>query len=69
MKAKCAMRETRVADLDAGVALRASSLGRAYQLALADAIIYATACEYGAELWTQDAHFNGLPGVRYFPKA
>jgi hypothetical protein len=21
-----------------------------------------------AELWTQDAHFDGLPGVRYFDK-
>ena len=22
----------------------------------------------GATLWTQDAHFDGLPGVRYFSK-
>ena len=37
-------------------------------LPLADSLIYATACAHGAELWTQDAHFDGLPGVRYFKK-
>ena len=63
-----AMRKARIVDLGANLARRASLLGRAHQLALADAIIYATARECDAELWTQDAHFNGLPGVRYFPK-
>ena len=37
-------------------------------LAMADSLTYATAQNAGAELWTQDAHFDGLAGVRYFPK-
>lgn len=62
------MRKARIADLDSDLALRASILGRTHQLALADAVIYATAREHEAELWTQDVHFKDLPGVRYFPK-
>jgi toxin FitB len=38
-------------------------------LPLADSLIYATAQMYGATLWTQDQHFEGLPGVRYFQKS
>lgn len=40
----------------------------AYPLPLADSLIYATAQAYGATLWTQDQHFEGLAGVHYFPK-
>jgi predicted nucleic acid-binding protein len=35
---------------------------------MADSLIYATARAKGAELWTQDAHFKGLPGVRFFER-
>jgi predicted nucleic acid-binding protein len=35
---------------------------------MAASLIYATAQQAGAELWTQDADFEGLPGVRYFTK-
>ena len=38
-------------------------------LPLADSLIYATAQMHGATLWTQDQHFEGLPGVRYFQKS
>lgn len=37
-------------------------------LPMADSLICATARLHGAELWTQHAHFDDLPGVRYFPK-
>ncbi len=37
-------------------------------LPMADASILATACSEEAELWTQDADLEGLPGVRCFPK-
>lgn len=62
------MQKAGVVDLNATLARLASVLARAHQLALADAIIYATARHCGAKLWTQDAHFKGLPGVKYFPK-
>jgi hypothetical protein len=35
------------------------------RLPLADSVILATALAYGATLWTQDADFEGLPGVQY----
>jgi predicted nucleic acid-binding protein len=36
---------------------------------VADALIYATALLNHATLYTQDAHFEGLPQVRYYAKA
>jgi len=52
-----------VAPLDTRVALHAADLHRQYKLATADAIVYATAIEFGADLLTCDAHFERLPGV------
>ena len=58
-----------VVPLDTRLALRAAELHRLHKLATADAVVYATAVERGAELLTCDAHFQGLPGVLYLPKA
>ena len=52
-----------VAPLDTRIALLAAELHRQYKLATADAVVYATAREFGAELLTCDAHFTNLPGV------
>ena len=57
-----------VANLDTRIALRAADLHRQYKLATADAVVYATAQEMGADLLTCDAHFEGLPGVAYVAK-
>lgn len=57
-----------VAPLDTRTALHVAELHRRYRLASADAIVYATAQEYGAELLTCDAHFEKLPGVVFVPK-
>ena len=46
-----------VAPLDTRTALRAAELCRQHKLATADAVVYATAVENGAELLTCDAHF------------
>jgi toxin FitB len=54
-----------VVDIDAGLAMEAASNG----LPLADSLIYATAQLHSAVLWTQDAHFEGLPGVKFFSKS
>ncbi len=67
-EAVMALRECRIVDLDATHALAAAQLGPRHGLALADSIIYATAQLAGATLWTQDEHFEKLPGVRYYPK-
>lgn len=62
------MQQFTVEAMDGAMAITAARMSRERRLPMADAIIYATAQKYGAELWTQDAHFKDLPGVRYFPK-
>lgn len=58
------MSEGRVVDLDISLALNAAH----YKLPLADSIIYATAIQHKATLWTQDEHFENLANVNYFAK-
>ena len=58
-----------VADLDTAIALSAADLCLRRKLATADAIIYATARAHSADLLTCDRHFEGLPGIRFVPKA
>ncbi len=58
----------RKSALDQTLAEDASRLSIQHKLPMADAIIYATALANNAEVWTTDAHFKGLPNVRYFVK-
>jgi toxin FitB len=60
------MRQSTIAELDVALALRAATLGLRHKLPLADSIVYATAQAAGALVWTQDADFDGLPGVRFW---
>ena len=68
LRAVSVMRLGRVVELDVDLAIKAADLSTTHKLPMADSIIYATARCFDAELWTQDADFDGLPGVRYFPK-
>lgn len=63
------MRQGNVVDLDADLALAAAHLGIAHKLPLADSVMLATARSFGAVLWTQDADFKGIDGVRYVSRA
>ena len=56
-----------VIPLSTDVALVAADLSLSHKLAFADAVIYASARKYNVELVTSDDHFEGLPGVTYFP--
>ncbi len=58
------MQRGEVVPIDLPLALAAAANG----LPMADSLIYATAQQHDAVLWTQDAHFEGLPGVVYRPK-
>lgn len=58
------MQRGRVVDIDLSLALEAAVNG----LPFAHSLIYAAVRRHGAVLWTQDAHFDGLPGVNYFRK-
>jgi predicted nucleic acid-binding protein len=55
----------RVVALDADLAVAAARIAIAHKLAMADAVILATARHCAATLWTQDAHFRGMHGVEY----
>jgi predicted nucleic acid-binding protein len=57
-----------VAPLDTRLAVQAAEIALANALAMADAIIYATAVAMGADLLTCDAHFAKLTRVVYFAK-
>ena len=68
LRAVATMRAAQVVELDADIAVEAARLSAQAGLAMADAVVLATARTRGAELWTQDADFSGLADVRYFPK-
>jgi len=58
----------RVVDLNTSIALLAAKLSTEMKLPMADSIMLATAREFQATLWTQDADFEGIEGVHYFSK-
>jgi len=58
-----------VVDLTAALAMSAAMLSAELKLPMADSLILATAREQGATLWTQDEHFQSLPGVKYIERA
>jgi predicted nucleic acid-binding protein len=57
-----------VAPLMTATALEAATLAVQHRLSTADAIIYATALVYQADLLTCDRQFQGLPRVVYVAK-
>ena len=68
LQAVVAMQKGTVVDLNASLAIAASKLSLEHNLPMADSIILATAQEFKAILWTQDADFKNIKNVKYFPK-
>ena len=68
LEAVAMMRQGKVVPLDDALALDAARISVQYRLPMADSIILATAVAHRATLWTQDADFENVKGVRYFPK-
>lgn len=58
------MRQGRVGDLDTTLAMHAARLSGEYRLPHADNVGPATTRAYKATLWTQDADFAMIEGVR-----
>ena len=67
-RAVAAMRGVRTIDVDSALAVAAALLAALHGLPMADSLILATARAAEAVLWTLDAHFEGLPGVKFFTK-
>lgn len=59
------MQSATVVDVTLPRAIAASLIAQKHKLAMADAILYSIAREFKASFWTQDADYQGLPGVRY----
>ena len=68
LKIAAHMRLGKVIEVNLSISLEAAKFGKQLKLPMADALICATARQYDCTIWTQDEHFKGLDGVRYFPK-
>jgi predicted nucleic acid-binding protein len=64
--AAAVMQQGRVVELDESIALTAARLSHAMKLPMADSVILATASLHKALIWTQDIHFAGIDGVRFY---
>jgi len=66
LQAVAQMKQGTIVNLTEDVALSAALISIKHGLPMADSLIYATARAHKATLWTQDAHFKDLPGVKYW---
>lgn len=65
LQAAATMEQGTIVPLDGPIALAAGRLGIEHGLPVADSVILATAQAHKALIWTQDADFRKLDGVRY----
>ena len=62
------MQQGQVVELSAPISLSAARISVDRKIPMADSVILATAHAYEASLWTQDADFKGIAGVKYIAK-
>jgi predicted nucleic acid-binding protein len=62
------LRQGRFVDLTNSLAIVAATVSHREKLPMADSIIIATARSENAVIWTQDADFERLPGVKFRAK-
>lgn len=65
LQAIAVMQQGLVIDLTVPIALGAARISLDLRLPMADSVMLASAKAYDATFWTQDAHFEGMEGVRY----
>ncbi len=68
IQAAMAMQKGPVTPMTSSLAMAAAKISLDLSLPMADSLIVATARLHDATIWTQDAHFKGIPGTKYFPK-
>lgn len=68
LQAVALMQQGQMVELTSAIALAAGTLGLKHKLPLADSVVLATARQWDATLWTQDADFEGLADVRFRAK-
>ncbi len=65
IQAAALMQQGKVVELDTRLAMSAAKLSADLGLPMADAMVLATARAHDAVVWTQDADFEGMEGVRF----
>ena len=68
LQAVALMQQGQVIELSSPLALSAARMSIEHRLPMADSMILASASAHGATLWTQDADFEGIPGIQYIAK-
>ena len=68
LQAVALMEQGTVIELSAPLALSAARISLTEKIPMADSIMLATARAYSATLWSQDADFENITGVKYTPK-
>jgi predicted nucleic acid-binding protein len=68
LRAVSAMSDGVVADVDDDCAITAAKFSLDHGLPMADSVIFAVAYVHKAVVWTQDADFKNIPGVKYIAK-
>lgn len=62
------MQQAKVIEVNSTIAIQAAKLSYEQKIPMADSLIYMTAKQHSAIVWTQDVDFKDLDGVRYFKK-
>lgn len=62
------MKQGILIELTSEIAILAAKASIDHKIPMADSIILATAHTYEAVIWTEDADFKNIKGVKYFPK-
>lgn len=62
------MQQAKVIEVDSATAIQAAKLSYDKKIPMADSLIYTSAKQNNAIVWTQDIDFKDLEGVKYFKK-
>lgn len=68
LEAIAVMQQAAVLDVTPSISIQAANISCELKIPMADSLIYATALQAEAMVWTQDADFKGLDSVRYIKK-
>jgi predicted nucleic acid-binding protein len=68
LQAMALMKQGVVADLTPEIAILGAKISLEMKIPMADSIVLATARIHDATVWTRDADFDGIKGVKYFSK-
>jgi predicted nucleic acid-binding protein len=68
IQALAAIQKGKIIALTPSISTAAAKVSLKYKLPMADSIIYTTAKQFDATVWTQDIDFKDLPNVNYIQK-